>query len=426
MATQQLTFEDHDAFHHEVIRGAIGGAVGGLGIYAFAALSYAARGYALNDLYAPIMWSAPYTLLAIGAAIGFSGDTRKKKLLRALGGLAAAIVPTAILFFLLQPYPVFAWALAGLGFGLTATLYEGGGARRLFGVLLGIPALLLAAFAGLRFGGYLLAHDAMPAPIATTLAGTIAGFVAVAIGGARRLTLVRDPVDKAFKKAEATLRGELLKHATQAKRVYDQILDDLGKRQVEKVLQYEIRDRSKELCLSLFETAMRWQAIQGDTINKSEADVRSRIDSLLSSAANAKDPVAREQYQRAAKSLEEQLAYLASIGRGQERTVARIVAQLALLEKVRFSLVNFHATDSERLADELRNVSRELETLTSDVDIIGEAIRQTGALPPAEVKESLPEDLGRETSTAAPTASAAEDLEKTVPQPVVTSRGGDA
>lgn len=426
MASQQLSFEDHDAFHSEVIRGAVGGAIGGLGIFAFALLANAIRGYPASYLNEGIAWSAPYVLLAIGAAVGFTGKGFKQKLLRALGGLAAAIVPTAILFYLRAPYAVFAWGLAGLGFGLTATLYEGGGTRRIAGILLGIPALLLAAFAGYRFGNYMLAHDLVPAPIATTIGGAITGFVALAISGSRRLTLVRDPVEKAFKKAEAVLRGELLKHATQAKRVYDQILDDLAKRQVEKVLQYEIRDRSKELCLSLFETAMRWQAIQGDTINKTEADVRTRIDSLMTSAANAKDPVAREQYQRAAKSLEEQLAYLSSIGRGQERTVARIVAQLALLEKVRFSLVNFHATDSERLADELRNVSKELESLTSDVDIIGDAIRQTAALPAATVKETLPDNLGAATAKPAATSSASEDLDKTVPQPVVTSRGGDA
>jgi len=421
MATQQLSFEDHDAFHSEVIRGTVGGAVGGLLIglpLAFAGSGHAWYPYLLHVL--PVI-----VLATIGAAVGFSGSGFKRKALRALAGLAAALVPTLILLYLRDSYSAFAWVLAGLGFGLTATLFEGGGMRRVAGILLGVPALLLAAFAGLRFGNYLLVHDAMPAPIVTTIGGAIAGFVALAVGGMRRLTLVRDPVDKAFKKAEAVLRGELLKHATQAKRVYDQILDDLAKRQVEKVLQYEIRDRSKELCLSLFETAMRWQAIQGDTINKSETDVRARISSLLASAASAKDPVAREQYQRAAKSLEEQLAYLTSIGRGQERTVARIVAQLALLEKVRFSLVNFHATDSERLADELRNVSKELESLTSDVDIIGDAIRQTSALPAATVKETLPDNLGSAPAKAASTG-ASEDLDKTVPQPVVTSRGGDA
>ncbi|MFH1808444.1 MAG: hypothetical protein ABIJ09_06860 [Pseudomonadota bacterium] len=384
MATQ-LTFDDHDRFHHEVLRGTVGAAAGGAAVGLLAALSN-------NPTYELQRW-APVVLVAMGAGLGFVGERLGQRLTRAVLIGLAALVPAMVLLYLRFSYPTFSWVLSGLGLGLAITLFEGNGIRRGLGALLGVPALMVAGFAGLRFGLFGLAEGLAPVPVVAAVAGAVGGFIATALTGVRRVTVLTDPVARAFRKAEDKLRGELLRHATQAKRVYDQILDDLKRRKIEKALEHDLRDRAKELCLSLFETALRWQAIQGETAGKNEAEIRSRVDDLQRSATQAKDPIAREQYERAANSLMAQLTYLQSIGRGRERTVARIVSQLALLEKVRFSLMNYHATDSERLADELRDVARELEDLTSDVDIIGQALRESQALPPATVKQTIPEPV---------------------------------
>lgn len=406
----ELTFHEHDSFHGEVLRGTLGAAAGGL-LVGIALTLFRDAGAA-----AWLPYDGIWALLGLGLGVGFFGPDLKAKLKRGLIYAAAAAVPALLLRYLAFNYLLLALVLAGVGLGLVTTLFEQDKRRRLVGALLGVPALALGGFAAYRFGTYGIAQGLAPVPVITAVAGAVGGFVVMATGGLRRLGWLSDPVSRTFKKAEDVLRGELLKHANQAKRVYDQILEDLQKREVEKVLQHEIRDRSKELCLSLFETAMRWQAIQGDTAHKNEADLKKRIDELMVSAGKANDPVAREQYERAAKSLEEQLSYLQSIGRGRERTVARIVAQLALLEKVRFSLVNFHASDHERLADELRSVSKELDGLSSDVDIIGQALRETsGALPPAVEKETIPE-------VAAEADAAAEAVEAEVEAEALASK----
>ena len=85
------------------------------------------------------------------------------------------------------------------------------------------------------------------------------------------------------------------------------------------------------------------------------------------------------------ESLDGQRRALDAISRGRERVIARLHANVALLEKVRFSLLHMRSADAERIGGEASPLTEALEELSRELDVTSTAVGEVfGKSPPRE------------------------------------------
>lgn len=367
----QIHFADHAQFHRQVAFASLGAGLSGLLIGSLAFVGLVGSG----------TWNFGWAALWL-VGLGFSG---------ALGVIGRSGVPAIARGFFLYAvlsavglglsvalgirYPALAWAIGGLALGLLFHLRQPGWLPRLSAGLLGIPFLLLASWVAGSYAAVAMRNDLLPLPLIGAMAGALGGFVLSAGLGLGQLRLLRDPLAQRFAQAQRILTGERRAQAAQARELYKQIQDDSRRLGLNPAIEQDILTRSGALCESLLVSSTRWQDLAGQHRPGQVNELRARIEKLERSAAEAQDPEASAQYLRASQNLSSQIDYLTSISRGGERTLARQVAQLALLEKVRFSLLSYQASDSERLAEQWHDIGQELDDLTGDVDLIGQSYR---------------------------------------------------
>jgi hypothetical protein len=93
------------------------------------------------------------------------------------------------------------------------------------------------------------------------------------------------------------------------------------------------------------------------------AALQKEIDELVRSAAAARDLVARQQLEMAATSLKEELTRLGEMRLKRERVLAKLKAQVALLERARVSLIGMRSSHATVRAAEMSAVTRKLSSL---------------------------------------------------------------
>lgn len=109
-----------------------------------------------------------------------------------------------------------------------------------------------------------------------------------------------------------------------------------------------------------------------------------RIRDLEDRWARSRDPAAQETYRDAIASLVAQKEAIDRIGLGRERIVARLHANVAILEKLRFSLIHLRSAEVERVGGESSPVVEALDELGRELDATASAVGEVfGASVPA-------------------------------------------
>src|SRR5262249_38725017 len=113
------------------------------------------------------------------------------------------------------------------------------------------------------------------------------------------------------------------------------------------------------------ELAADWSGVEAQLAEGAEQQLASQPSDLEKSARSTQDPIARGQLELAARSLREENSRVRDLATHRERIVARMKAQVALLERARVALIGLRSGRAQLKAAELAAVSRKLTALSA-------------------------------------------------------------
>jgi hypothetical protein len=113
----------------------------------------------------------------------------------------------------------------------------------------------------------------------------------------------------------------------------------------------------------------------GDAVGK-DAEVARRLTELDRKIEGCEDPVVRAELEGAREALRAQLACLEEIARGRERALARVMHQVATLERLRLTAIRHRSADAARLGSELQPAVDELADAGAELDLAAEALSE--------------------------------------------------
>lgn len=371
LAAPNLDFSDHATFHETVGRAVGGGAVGAI---------LAELAQALTDGgFGPALFAIAVTTGALAMVAG-----RGKRWLKALIGGSLGAVGSAA-FLASEHYVLFAPLL--LGAAAAPVLASGESWKRM-----SVTALTAGTFgfAGLFVARWMLdvglLSGMVPGPIATAAAGAAAGLFFGLAAAPRHVARPADPVEAAYLEALAIKDGELFEILARALSIHRAVKGELEQRREEHTVQ-KLGARVGELALRILRIADQCRRIERDLAAAPAYELEERIESLRRKADSATDEHARATYNSAVQSLDGQRRAFDAVNRGRERVIARLHANVALLEKVRFSLLHLRSADAERSGGEASPLLEALEELSREIDVtstaVGEVFGKGGAEPRA-------------------------------------------
>jgi hypothetical protein len=310
----------------------------------------------------------PLSLLAlVGTCLAFVRGTRLERL--SLTALSMVLPALPWLFGLSQGWSVgLAGALAG-ALMAKARLQEKGeegsvGAQRpgvghAVAGALATGALAVAGTQVAQILSFRLGELQTPALLNMMASGAVVALFAGIGSLATHLALESDPVEAACEALLPELSGEfatLLGKALTSYRQSGQQLAALprepAREELARTLQKLMRDTS--------ELVREWAGVEATVQAHARADLEREIGELNASAASARDVVARQQLAEAALSLTEELGRLGEVELKRERVVAKVRAQVALLERARVALIGMRSSHATVRAAELAAVARKL------------------------------------------------------------------
>jgi hypothetical protein len=379
-----LAFSDHGSFHGTVLRAMAGGA----GSVFLAYLLDWLLQFGLVD-----SWLFPI-VVATGAlaAVG----SRGKNVLKAMIGGAFGALGGGLFALTAGQWAPFGALL--LGAAAAPVLGEGDSMKRK-----AVTAALTGAlgFAGLYVGKVLLALPILsalvPEPLGAAVAGAAAGLFFGLGAAPKHLARPMDPVEAKYLAALDVKDGELYEILHRALTIQRAVKLDLEGRADDDTVK-RLGARITELMLRILQIAEQCRTIESDLSAAPAYELEERIGQLQSKAEASADPSARRTYESAIASLDEQRRALQEIGRGRERVIAKLHANVALLEKVRFSLLHLRSAVTERVGGESSPVAEALEELGREIDATSSAVSevwgQTGdLLPPPKKDERDPDNV---------------------------------
>lgn len=372
MLGQALASSDHGSFHGAVSRASLGAALGGLGAYLLGTLVAAS----------PWLTSALFTTGLMSGALAAVAAQGKRRGLRALLGGALGLVGSA-----LHIATVATWAPFGaliLGAACAPVLARGDTKKRM-----ALTALLASGFAytGLFVARALIDREILvgllPAPFAVALIAGAGGMILGLASAPRHLMRPIDPVEASFSACIANQQGELREVLVRALAVYTAVRRDIEGRKEDDVAIQQLSTRVGELMLRMLEIAHRCDRIERDLAETPTEEIEARILHLKARAQDTRDAEAARTYLAASASLEAQRHSLESITRGRERVVARLHGHLALLERIRFSLLHMRSAHAERIGDGVLPVTEALEELSRELDATSVAVGEVYGQDPS-------------------------------------------
>lgn len=383
-ALASIGFTDHSGFQANVGRAVMGASAGAL----------------MADLAARLVsggYGTPSAALVIGLSTGalaaVAGGRGRGWLAAALGGglgLVGGILHTL-------STPAFPWFGALLLGAAAAPVLARGESPTRMAVTGAVTGCL--AYLGLYVASVLQAKgilgSVVPGPIATALAGGAAGLF-IGLGATpRHLAAKQDPVELAYKRALLLRDGEIHEILDRSLRLYRSVQQDLMARTVGST-ERELRGRVSELALRILHIAHQCRTIQADLGAAPASELEERIDALRRKAAGTSDKSARATFLATIESLEAQKASVDAIARGLERVLARLHANVALLEKVRFSLVHARSANAEQMGGDASPLVDTIDELSRALDATSQAVGEVfGADPDPTHSFSLPESEER-------------------------------
>jgi hypothetical protein len=111
-------------------------------------------------------------------------------------------------------------------------------------------------------------------------------------------------------------------------------------------------------------------------LGQSDADgVRREIERLRGRATQTSDGEARDQYERSAKTREEQLAAITDIASAVERVYANLSRIVATLEGLSAKVVRMGAMDAQAMDNLSGTMNAELERMNREIDTFEQTLR---------------------------------------------------
>jgi hypothetical protein len=353
--TAVLQLHQRETFERNVTRALVAGA--GAGVLAF--------------LTARLNVGVPVQFLAlVGATLACVRGTRLDRVM-----LTAMAMVLPALPYLFGFSPGWTTALAGATAGalmVKARLAEKGeegsvGAERPGALHYVGGALLTAglAVAGTEVASVLSARMVdLQTPVAINFG--VKGVVIALFAGigslASHLALKSDPVEARAEELLATLSGEFATQISKALSSYRAAGMQLAALPREPAREELARTLGK-LVKDAVELAGEWAGVEASVQESAHADLQKEINELQQSAASARDAVARQQLEQAASSLKEELVRLGELQLKRERVLAKLKAQVALLERARVALIGMRSSHATVRAAELSAVARKLNAL---------------------------------------------------------------
>ena len=407
-----VRFNDHTAFHLQVLRMAVAGAAFGLASYLLA-LMVATNGRMVQAL----LLAAGATVLGLAAL-----PPRKTTLLPAvLLGLGVGLLGALAMQALSHSRPTYPWFGVGI-YGLAVGIVAGRDlrpARRLVLALATGVAVALATWVEATFRTGVNLSFYVPSFLAEPIYGALYGFLVSIALVARQITWHPDPVVKGFEEVQPQLAGEMLELADQAVTLYtrtQQVLKD--RREQGNDTEPALAQAVERLVLRIFAMGRQWQEVERGAGRTTAEDLTARVDGLDRKIEQTTDEVARRQYRMAREALMTQLKYLREISRNRERVTARVHNYLATLERLHMALWNHRGADAAKLSDEVQPILDEIEDVGHEMDFASEALdevvtaSETASPPPAaEAEVAGAEVAGAEVALQADTGLAAETSE---------------
>lgn len=176
------------------------------------------------------------------------------------------------------------------------------------------------------------------------------------------IALKSDPVEAAVEEMLPSLTGEFETQINKALNLYRQAGTQLAALPRDSARE-ELARTLQKLTKDAAELAGEWAGVEAQVQENAHADLQKEIDELTASAKAARDSVARQQLEGAARSLKEELGRLGEMRLKRERVLARLKSQVALLERARVALIGMRSTHATVRAAEMAAVSRKLNAL---------------------------------------------------------------
>jgi hypothetical protein len=349
------------------------------------------------------------TAVTAGALAMIAG--RGKSWLRAAAGGALGLLGGVLHTLCTPAWPWFGALLIGATAAPVLARGESAGKMAFTGVATGMFTFLgLYTMGVLQRWGVL--HTMMPGPLATAVAGSAAGLFFGLGSVPRHFAPAEDPVEAAYRRALGIKDGEIQEILNRAFTIHQAVRGDLSARKTGPT-EAELGRRVSDLSMRILHIAQQCRSIEHDLGAAPATELESRIQNLSRKADAATDEAARATFHAAIRSLDSQRRAVEAIGRGLERVVARLHANVALLEKVRFSLVHARSADAERFGGEASPLTEAIEELSRELDAtslaVGEVYSDRTALPVVPNTET-PSGIIAAAALPAPSTSLAEDL----------------
>jgi len=375
-----VRFNDHTAFHLQVLRMTIAGAAFFLATHLLG-MMMSTNGRVIQVL----LYAAGATILGL-AALPPEKKTVIPALLLGVGVGLLGMLAMQALTHSRPSYPWFGWGIYGLAIGIVAGR-DLRGARRLVLPLATGVSVALATWVVLSFrtGADLAAY--VPSFLAEPVYGALYGFLVSIALVARQITWHQDPVVKAFEEVRPQLAGEMLDLADQAVTLYvrtQQVLKDRRDKGAE--TEPALGQAVERLVLRIFSMGRQWQEVERGASRTTADDLTTRIEALDQKIEQTADAVARKQYRLAREALGTQLKYLREISRNRERVTARVHNYLATLERLHMALWNHRGADAAKLSDEVQPILDEIEDVGQEMDFASEALDEVVSVSEEEQK----------------------------------------
>lgn len=348
----------HAAFHRTAGQAALGAAAATL------VLDLACRWLGVD-----LDRSAWLPLGILAGSLGAVGvGARGPRVLRHLLGLVIGVGAGGAFALMENHWAPFGALLMGAGM-VPALAPEGGWGRRAASAAIAGALGAAGIFVGRVLLGWDVFEPLVPGPLGAAAAGAAAGLF-VGIGGAgRHLAPPEDPVEARFRALLHRRDGEITDLLQRALRHYRNIGSDLRT-----LDEPGFKSELQRVMLQLAAAAEQMRQLEKDLLELPPSELEQRAAELQHRADLTRDPVARKTFEEAARSLQDEVVALDRIGRGRERVLARLHADVALLERVRFSLLQLRSASAEQAKAHHSAASAQLEALREGLEATSSAL----------------------------------------------------
>ncbi|NPC79427.1 hypothetical protein HPC49_14425, partial [Pyxidicoccus fallax] len=209
-----------------------------------------------------------------------------------------------------------------------------------------------------------LTDVATPALLRVGVVGGILGLFMGLSASAAHLGLSADPVEARAEELLPRLAGDFRTLCERALSLYRQCGQSLALLPREPARE-ELARTLARITRDAVELASEWAGVEAQLEERAQAELQAEREDLERSARASTDAVARRQLELAAASLAEEVERLGELKGRRERILARLRAEVALLERARVALLSLRSGQAQLKAAELSALARRFRALSS-------------------------------------------------------------